>query len=224
MKNVIDKPALNDNRNYNYSGFEEFTRPDYNYIIELVEENSKVVDLGCGNGSLINLLKKNKNCVVKGVEISDSGVQISKSRGLEVIKGRIDEKLPFSDNEFDFSICHVTIQMLMYPEILLREMKRISKYQIISFPNFAFYKNRFELLVKGKMPQKMLFGYKWYNTGHIHQLSIRDFIELVNEIGGFKILKQTFVETDSAIKNFLMKLFPNLFQQVSIFLLSKYDK
>ncbi|MGQ9820167.1 MAG: methionine biosynthesis protein MetW [Candidatus Kapaibacteriales bacterium] len=224
MKNVIDKPALNDNRNYNYSGFEEFERPDYSYVIALVEENSKVVDLGCGNGSLINLLKKNKNCEVKGIEISDSGVLISRSKGLDVIKGRIDEKLPFSDNEFDYSICHVTIQMLMYPEILVREMKRISKYQIISFPNFAFYKNRLELLFKGKMPEKMLFGYKWYNTGHIHQLSISDFIELVNEIGGFKILKQTFVETDSAIKNFLMKLFPNLFQQVSIFLLSKYDK
>ncbi|MGQ9643980.1 MAG: methionine biosynthesis protein MetW [Ignavibacterium sp.] len=224
MKNVIDKPALNDNRNYNYSGFEEFERPDYSYVIALVEENSKVVDLGCGNGSLINLLKKNKNCEVKGIEISDSGVLISRSKGLDVIKGRIDEKLPFSDNEFDYSICHVTIQMLMYPEILVREMKRISKYQIISFPNFAFYKNRLELLFIGKMPEKMLFGYKWYNTGHIHQLSISDFIELVNEIGGFKILKQTFVETDSAIKNFLMKLFPNLFQQVSIFLLSKYDK
>jgi len=223
MKNVIDKPALNDNRNYNYSGFEEFERPDYKYIIELVEENSKVIDLGCGNGSLIKLLKENKNCNVKGIEISDSGVQISRSKGLDVNKGRIDEKLPFSENEFDYSICHVTIQMLMYPETLIREMKRISKYQIISFPNFAFYKNRLDLLFKGKMPEKMLFGYKWYNTGHIHQLSIKDFIELLNEIGGFEVLKQTYVKSDSVIKNFLMKLFPNLFQQVSIFLLSKYE-
>jgi methionine biosynthesis protein MetW len=223
MKNVIDKPALNDNRNYNYSGFEEFERPDYKYIIELVEENSKVIDLGCGNGSLIKLLKENKNCNVKGIEISDSGVQISRRRGLDVNKGRIDEKLPFSENEFDYSICHVTIQMLMYPETLIREMKRISKYQIISFPNFAFYKNRLDLLFKGKMPEKMLFGYKWYNTGHIHQLSIKDFIELLNEIGGFEVLKQTYVKSDSVIKNFLMKLFPNLFQQVSIFLLSKYE-
>jgi len=111
----------------------------------------------------------------------------------------------------------------MYPETLIREMKRISKYQIISFPNFAFYKNRLDLLFKGKMPEKMLFGYKWYNTGHIHQLSIKDFIELVNEIGGFEVLKQTYVKSDSVIKNFLMKLFPNLFQQVSIFLLSKYE-
>lgn len=223
MKNVIDKPALNDNRNYNYSGFEEFERPDYKYIIELVEENSKVIDLGCGNGFLIKLLKETKNCNVKGIEISDSGVQISRRRGLDVNKGRIDEKLPFSENEFDYSICHVTIQMLMYPETLIREMNRISRYQIISFPNFAFYKNRLDLLFKGKMPEKMLFGYKWYNTGHIHQLSIKDFIELVNEIGGFEVLKQTYVKSDSVIKNFLMKLFPNLFQQVSIFLLSKYE-
>lgn len=224
MKNVIDKPQLNDNRNYNYSGFQDFERNDYKYIIELINAGSSVVDLGSGNGALIKLLKEYKQCDVKGVEISDSGVKVSKSKGLDILKSRIDEKLPFIDNQFDYSICHVTIQMVMYPEILLKEMKRISKYQIISFPNFAFYKNRFELLFKGNMPSKMLFGYKWYNTGHIHQLSINDFCELVNDIGGLKILKHTFVKTNSVFKNSLMKLSPNCFQQLPIFLLTKYDE
>ncbi|MEJ5263063.1 MAG: methionine biosynthesis protein MetW [Ignavibacterium sp.] len=218
---MIDQPNQNDNRNYNYSGFEDFERPDYKYIVELVKENSSIIDLGCGNGSLIKLLKETKKCEVKGIELSESGVNIANGKGLDVIQGRIDETLPFNDNQFDYAICHVTIQMVMYPEILLREMKRIAKFQIISFPNFAFYKNRIELLLKGRMPKKMLFGYKWYNTGHIHQLSVKDFIDLVNEIPGLNILKQTYIKTNSPFKNIMMRLFPNLFQQISIFLLKK---
>ncbi|WP_337866896.1 methionine biosynthesis protein MetW, partial [Ignavibacterium sp.] len=101
---------------------------------------------------------------------------------------------------------------------------RIAKFQIISFPNFAFYKNRIELLLKGRMPKKMLFGYSWYNTGHIHQLSVKDFIDLVNEIPKLNILKQTYIKTNSPFKNIVMRWFPNLFQQISIFLLTKNDK
>lgn len=217
----IDSPALNDNRNYNYSGFEDPQRNDYKYIVELVKKNSRIIDLGCGNGSLMQILKDHKNCYVKGMEISKSGVEICRKKGLDAILGRIDEFLPFKENEFDYSICHITIQMVMYPEILLKEMKRISKYQIISFPNFAFYKNRIELLIKGRMPRKMLFGYTWYNTGHIHQLSIIDFEELVKTIGGLKVIYKSFVRTDSTLKNFFMKLFPNLFQQVAVIKMTK---
>lgn len=218
---TIDNPVLNDNRDYNYSEYENFQRDDYKFIVELIESNSRVIDLGCGNGALIQILKEDKNCIVKGVEISGSGVEICKKKGLEVFHGRIDDVLPFKENEFDYSICHITIQMVMYPEILLSEMKRISKYQIISFPNFAFYKNRFELLLKGRMPKKMLFGYRWYNTGHIHQLSLKDFEELVESLGGLKIISNTFVKTNSSFKNFLMKLFPNLFQQIAVIKLTK---
>ncbi len=217
----IDSPAFNDNRNYNYSGFEDSQRNDYKYIADLIEDNSRIVDLGCGNGTLMQILKDTKNCFVKGVEISPSGVEICRKKGLDVVQGRIDEALPFEENEFDYSICHITIQMVMYPEILLKEMKRISKYQIVSFPNFAFYKNRLELLIKGKMPKKMLFGYSWYNTGHIHQLSIRDFEELIGNVGGLKVIQRSFVKTDSQMKNFFMKLFPNMFQLVAVIKLTK---
>lgn len=223
MNGIIDKPNLNDNRNYNYSGFEEFERPDYKYIVELVKENSSVIDLGCGNGSLIKLLKETRNCEVKGIELSESGVNIAKGKGLDVIQGRIDETLPFSDNQFDYAICHVTIQMVMYPEILLKEMKRIARFQIISFPNFAFYKNRIELLLKGRMPKKMLFGYNWYNTGHIHQLSIKDFEELIKNIAGLQILKQSFIKSN-AFKDKIVVLLPNLFMQFPIYLLRKTNE
>jgi len=223
MNRIIDKPAINDNRNYNYSGFENFERPDYIYILDLVKDNSKVVDLGCGNGNLMLKLINEKHCQVKGVEISQSGVDICLRKGLNVIQGSIDNILPFEDNEFDYSICHITLQMVMYPEILLKEMKRISRYQIISFPNFAFYKNRIELLFKGRMPKKMLFGYSWFNTGHIHQLSIKDFEELVKYVGGLKIIKMSFIRSNT-IKDKIIFLLPNLFIQFPIFSLRKTDE
>lgn len=217
----IDSPLYNDNRNYDYSSTFREEREEYKLICEMVEPNSKVIDLGCGNGSLLEKLIKEKNIIGEGVELVSSGVEACKKKGLKVIQARIDEKLPFGDNSFDYSICNVTIQMVMYPEVLLSEMKRISKYQIISFPNFAYYKNRLDLLFKGRMPKPMLFGYKWYNTGHIHQLSIKDFYELLNDIGGLRIKKISALKTKNFIKNLLLKYFPNNFQLLHVYLLEK---
>lgn len=218
---VIDNPGINDNRNYNYTEFSDFEREDYKYIVELVDSNTSVIDLGCGNGALIQKLIKEKKVIAKGVELSKSGVEVCIKKGLDVIQGRIDEPLPFSDNEFVYAICNVTIQMVNYPEILLNEMKRISKKQIISFPNFGFYKNRFDLLFNGRMPKPMLFKYKWYNTGHIHQLSIKDFYVLLNDVGSLQIEKLLCAKTNNGFKDFSIRTFPNLFMAIPIFLLSK---
>ncbi len=217
----IDNPEINDNRNYNYSGFLHSDREEYPVIIQLVEPNKKVIDLGCGNGSLLELLREQKNCQTAGVEISDSGIEQCRKKDLNVLHAKIDEPLPFEDNSFDYSICNVTIQMVMYPEILLKEMKRISRYQIISFPNFAYYKNRIDFLLKGRMPKPMLFGYEWYSTGHIHQLSLNDFFALVNSIGGLQVFRVEVIKSKSILKNFLMKSLPNLFLQIPIILLKK---
>ena len=122
-----------------------------------------------------------------------------------LFKEEIDEPLSYADNEFDLSICHITIQMVMYPEVLLKEMKRISKFQIISFPNFAFYKNRMDLLFNGRMPKPMLFGYKWFSTGHIHQFSLKDFEYLVGNIGGLKITSKNFISSKNVLKIFCSK-------------------
>lgn len=216
----IDSPKYNDNRNYDYSNTFTEEREEYKLICEMVKPNTKVIDLGCGNGSLLEKLIKEKNVVAEGVELSESGIKVCKGKGLKVHKGRIDEKLPFEDNTFDYSICNVTIQMVMYPEVLLSEMKRISKYQIVSFPNFAHYKNRLDLLFKGRMPKPMLFGYKWYNTGHIHQLSITDFSELVEDIGGIKVIKKKYLAGPNPISKTISSHFPDLFAPIIIFLLT----
>jgi len=220
MNKNINSPEFNDNRKYDYSNFSTEDRVEYSLITELIPEQSKVIDLGCGNGSLMKLLER-KNCTTTGIELSESGVEVCRSKALNVIKGGIDSSLPFTENEFDFSVCNVTIQMVMYPEILIQEMKRISGKQIVSFPNFGFFKNRFEFLFSGGMPESMLFGYKWYNTGHIHQLSIKDFYELVNRVEGLRILEMKFVKTNSIIKNLLMEKFPNLFLILPVFLMEK---
>lgn len=217
----INSPLYNDNRSYDYSNTFREEREEYNLICEMVEPNTKVIDLGCGNGSLLEKLIKEKNVIGEGVELVSSGVEACEIKGLKVLQGRIDEKLPFDDNSFDYSICNVTIQMVMYPEVLLSEMKRISKYQIVSFPNFAHYKNRLDLLFKGRMPKPMLFGYKWYNTGHIHQLSIKDFYELVDDVGGLSILKLEYLIKMNSIKKILASVFSNLFVPIIIVILKR---
>lgn len=219
--NLNDQSISNDNRNYDYSSGYSETRLEYSIIMGLIEPRSKVLDLGCGNGALLALLKQVKQIDGTGIEISDSGLASCQRKNLNVFKHTIDSVLPLDDNSFDYSICNVTIQIVMYPEILLSEMKRISKYQIISFPNFAYYKNRLDMLLKGRMPKPMLFDYKWYNTGHIHQFSISDLYDLLNEIGGLKVKETRFAKTDSAAKNFLIQTFPNLFMPIPIFYLEK---
>lgn len=222
MGNRFDSPDGNDNRNYNYSNHRESERAEYHIIVNMVKQNSRVIDLGCGSGALLALLKKEKNIVDYGLEISESGVAVCKERGLNVSFGRIDERLPFHDNAFDYAICNVTIQMVMYPEILLKEMKRVSKYQIVSFPNFAFWKNRFDLIFNGRMPRPMLFNYSWYSTGHIHQLSFADFLQLINDIGGLKIVERRFNKLNDPFRAMIASMFPDLFHLLGIYLLEKH--
>lgn len=221
MMNQIDDPSLQDNRKYDYTGFEKSARDEYRVIASMIDENSKVIDLGCGNGSLLELLRDEKNAETSGMEISDSAVAICREKKLNVTKGPIDSALPFGDNSFDYAVCNVTIQMVNYPEVLLKEMKRISKNQVITFPNFAYYKNRLDLLFNGRMPGKMLFGYKWYNTGHIHQLSVKDFKDLVGNTGGLEIVSEAGLPSGSPLLDFLMKIMPGLFTHIAIFKTTK---
>jgi methionine biosynthesis protein MetW len=223
INHSIDIPGIDDNRQYDYSENQSHIRGEYEYISSLIPSGSSVIDLGCGNGSLLKKLIDEKNVKGQGIEVSPTGVEACLKKGLKVLQGKIDEKLTFNDDSFDYAVCNVTIQMVMYPEILLKEMKRISKYQIISFPNFAFYKNRIDLLFNGRMPKPMLFHYEWYNTGHIHQFSIKDFYQLIKDTGELTVEKLLLTKTNSSIKNYLSKLIPNLFMAIPIFLLSKND-
>jgi methionine biosynthesis protein MetW len=219
----IDNPSKNDNRQYDFTQHPVDDRKEFRIIASLIPPGSTVVDLGCGNGTLLQRLQQERNAAVKGIELIESGVRACRSKGLDVIQGRIDNPLPFDDNRFDYAICNVTIQMVMYPEILLSEMKRIARFQIISFPNFAFYRNRLDFLRRGAMPKHMLFNYQWYSTGHIHQLSLLDFRSLAHDVGGFIERRVTSVPVRNPIKQYLINAFPNLFMILPIVLLEKED-
>lgn len=217
----IDDPTINDNRKYDYSQFNESERHEYPIIVKMIAPGSRVLDLGCGNGALLDLLKKEKQIQESGLEISESGVFVCQQKGLHVRAGRIDELLPFDTDTFDYAICNVTIQMVMYPEVLLKEMKRVARYQIISFPNFGFWRNRIDLLLHGRMPKPMLFGYSWYSTGHIHQLSFSDFEQLVGVVGGLQIKQRVFDQPTDRLRQTIATMFPELFHLLGIYLLEK---
>lgn len=218
----LDNPELNDNRDYNFSSEDFYFREEFLIIGDWIKNGSKVIDLGCGNGSLLKYLKNKNNLAIEGIEISQSGVDFCLRNNLKAKQGEIDKKETYNnyqDNQFDYAVCNVTIQMVKYPEILIKEMARISKYQIISFPNFAYFENRLDLLFNGIMPRPMLHKYSWFNTGHIHQLSNRDFKNFCKQ-NNLKIIKQAHF---GFFKKVASLIWPNFFSKESIFLCEKYD-
>ena len=216
---------LNDNRKYFFKKNSHTKRVEFSVIGKIVGKNKKIIDLGCGDGTLMKLLQKNSN-LCKGMEISQSGVDVCKNHGLNVVKGRIDKNLPYDNKEFDIAICNVTLHMVMYPEILINEMMRISKKQIITFPNFAFIVNRVQLMFGGISPRWSLFGYKWYSTGHIHQLSIKDFKQYCS-VNNIKIVSEYHIFPKPAEKTLLklpiigllLKKMSNLLATMAIFVI-----
>jgi len=180
-------------------------RNEYPIIVDWVKERSTVIDLGCGDGTLLQMLKE-KGVAGFGIEKDKKLVETCTDKGLSVKEGLID-KIQDSTyhNEFDYAICNVTLSVVEHPKVLLDEMFRISENQIISFPNFAKWQNRLELLFKGRMPQWMLCGYKWYSTGQLHQLSIKDFEEYIKDK---EIVKKKFLPN---------RILPNLTAYTAIY-------
>jgi methionine biosynthesis protein MetW len=213
---------MNDNRNYQFGPNSVARRDEYPIIANWIPPGSSVVDLGSGDGSLLALLTK-KGVEGEGVEISETGVAAAAKKHVKSRVGRIDVPLAYADHQFEYAICNVTIQMVMYPEVLMHEMQRIAKFQIWTFPNFAFLPNRLDLLLNGRMPQVMIPGYQWYSTGHIHQLSVRDFQTLAGEVGleivdshhlGPQKLRLKFFN----LPNWIGKRFPTWWASTAIFL------
>lgn len=209
---------MGDNRSYEYAADSRAHRKEFATILEWIPEASRVLDLGCGDGALMDLLVQKKKALAQGMEITPSGVAACRAKNLAVRPGRIDEILPWEDESFDVAICNVTLQMVMYPERLLSEMARVARRQIVSFPNFANLRNRLELLILGRMPRAMLFGHSWWNTGHIHQLSFHDFESLLPRLG-LKIVRRA--HFGRLMVPGLGRLAPNLLGTVGLFELSR---
>ena len=185
-------------------------RADLEIIQQWVEADTRVLDLGCGDGSFLAHLKKEKNTRGCGLEIDTTNINLCLKAGVNVLEQDMNKGLSnFEPNSFDTVLLAHTLQTVERPDVLVEEMLRIGKHCIITFPNFAYWRLRLKLLAGGNMPQSSALPYEWYDTPNIHHCTIKDFDTLCRE-RNIKILHRTVVDFDHR-SSFLMNLNPNLF-------------
>lgn len=159
-------------------------RWDHELIQQIVIPYSHVLDCGCGSGELLAELIRERHVTGQGIEINPEEVQLAVHHGVPVIQADLDTGLDgFGDDIFDFVILERTLQTVHKPLDVLREMLRVGKVAIVSFPNFAHWRNRLQLFLEGRMPRTPTIPYDWYETPNIHHVAIRDFKDSLQEIG-----------------------------------------
>ena len=198
-----------------------FDRKDLDIISSLVEEGSRVLDLGCGDGSLLKKLKDEKNVTAKGVEISEKNIISCITKGISVFQGDLDGGLDdYSDTSFDYVILAQTLQVVHKPRMILNEALRVGKRAIVSIPNFGYWQVRLQMAFSGRMPKLEFLPYEWYETANIRMLTIRDFRDLCSK-DHIKLEKEIHTNLRGKSDLWLTRLWPNVFAQASIFLVSK---
>jgi methionine biosynthesis protein MetW len=160
------------------------TRIDLLLVAGMVEPGTRVLDVGCGDGTLLRMLQDGRDVDARGIELSQKGVNECVARGLSVIQGDADTDLAdYPDDSFDYVILSQTIQATRRPKVVLEHMLRIGRRAIVSFPNFGHWKIRAKLAFSGRMPVTENLPVSWHETPNIHFCTIQDFIALVDEIG-----------------------------------------
>jgi methionine biosynthesis protein MetW len=199
-------------------------RPDLASIAEMIPDGAKVLDIGCGDGLLLEYLLHTKNIDGRGLELSQQNVNQCVARGLSVVQGDADTDLgEYPSGIFDTVILSQTIQATRHPRHVLEELLRIGKHVIVSFPNFGHWRVRLLLSLFGRMPTTRTLGHSWYDTPNIHLCTIADFLTLVRQVGG---------RIESAVAlvgNIRTRRIPantrgaNLFAEGAIFMLTKRE-
>jgi methionine biosynthesis protein MetW len=188
----------------------------------LIDANSRVLDVGCGDGSLLLHLKKIKNVDGRGLEIDQKRVQESVAKGLAVIEGDAEKDLvDYPNASFDFAILNQSLQQFHDPRKVLDELLRVAKKAIITIPNFGYWKVRLNLLFKGTMPVTENLPHTWYNTPNLHMCTIKDFYNLC-KLDNIEIVKSISVSSDkvSNIQKGNLEV-KNLISEIGIFLIKK---
>ena len=195
---------------------------EFKVIADLIEENTKVLDVGCADGTLMKFLIENKNTNIRGLEISKEKVQECIAKGLTVIEGNAEKDLKqFPDKSFDYVVLSQTLQAFLDPELVLSELLRVGKRAVVTIPNFGYWKVRFHLLLKGTMPITKTLPDEWYSTPNLHMCTIKDFVYFVKSIK-IKIFKSLSLnnQNTSLINDSNLEI-KNLFADLGIFLIEK---
>ena len=195
-------------------------KKEFKVIADLLPNNTRVLDVGCGDGSLMNFLKKEKNIEVRGLELNQDNVQQCIRKGLPVIQGNAETELhQFPDQSFDYVVLSQTLQAFYEPEEVLKNLLKIGKSVIVSIPNFGYWKVRIKLLFFGEMPVTKTLPNTWYNTPNLHMCTIKDLFKFCYE-KNINIKKVIGVSEDktSLIKKSNLEL-KNLVSKLGIFLI-----
>ena len=190
-------------------------KKEFKVIADLLPNNTRVLDVGCGDGSLMNLLVKKKNIEVRGVELEKHNVQECIYKGLPVIQGNAETELyQFPNHSFDYVVLSQTLQAFYNPDKVLKELLRIGKSVIVSIPNFGYWRVRTSLLFFGKMPMTKTLPNAWYDTPNLHMCSIKDLFNycdnqniIIRKVIGVNEDKISLIrKSNLEIKNFFSKL------------------
>ena len=188
---------------------------EYRTILDWVQPDSSVLDLGCGDGELLSLLTRYKQVRAQGIEIDEQAVYRCVARGISVFHEDIDNGLPeYGDRSFDSVILSQSFQQVKKPDDVLREALRVGRRVIISFPNFAHWSARYQMTIRGMAPVTPSLPYEWHDTPNTHFLSISDFIRYCRK-RSIRIQRAIYIENNRAVK-----ILPNLLASIGLFLIA----
>ena len=197
-------------------------KKEFQIISDLIENNTRVLDVGCGDGTLMKYLKDKKNVDTRGLEISKNNVQICISKGLTVIEGNAEKDLKqFPNSSFNYAILSQTLQAFYDPEKVIDDLLNVAEKAIVTIPNFGFWKVRLDLLIKGTMPVTKNLPDEWYNTPNLHMCTLKDFFNFCSK-KKIKLYKSLALHEKkiSEISNFNLNL-KNFSSELGIFLIEK---
>ena len=197
-------------------------KKEFQIISKLIENNKRVLDVGCGDGTLMKHLKDNKNIDTRGLEISKNNVQLCISKSLSVIEGNAERDLQqFPDLSFDYVILSQTLQAFYNPEKVIDDLLRVANKAIVTIPNFGYWKVRLHLLLKGTMPITKNLPDEWYNTPNLHMCTIKDFYNFCSK-KNIELYKSIALNGEKTSKiNKINLNIKNLYSELGIFLIQK---